>query len=307
MNDNMYNRIKGALFGVAVGDAIGAPLEMMWADTIKKQYGTVTEMIGGGWLDVKPGEVTDDTQMTLCVADGIDADPENPFEEIGARFVKWFNSRPKDIGTTCACSIRSAMSMAKNPARPSLKNWLDASYNTHVTLGGKSAGNGSLMRTVYPGLYYSEKSRAIEVARTVSSMTHHDKLAENACAFYADVLYSLVPDDDALSRWLRIASSGYNRVFDKGYKPKPSGYVIDGLEAAVYCILTTDSFENAIVKTVNLGGDADTIGAIAGGLAGALYGFDAIPDRWTACLDKALTDALTALTDEAYKNRSVDT
>ena len=85
----MKNRIRGTLFGVAVGDALGAPAEFLNADEIKNTYGTLRDMVGGGWLDVRPGEVTDDTQMTLAVAHGITEKPDNPIPAIGRRFIEW--------------------------------------------------------------------------------------------------------------------------------------------------------------------------------------------------------------------------
>ena len=91
------NKIKGALYGAIIGDALGAPLEFMPQEQIKAQFGKVTEMIGGGWLQVQPGEGTDETALLLATAYGIMKNPENPFAEIGKNFIKWAISRPKDI------------------------------------------------------------------------------------------------------------------------------------------------------------------------------------------------------------------
>jgi len=107
--------IRGALYGVAIGDALGAPLEFMSRDAIKAKYGTVTEMQTGGWLNVEKGEVTDDTQMALAVAQGIVESPENPVPAIGKRFIVWAESKPKDIGGICAASIRLASSHSSEP------------------------------------------------------------------------------------------------------------------------------------------------------------------------------------------------
>ena len=136
------NRIKGALFGVAVGEALGAPAEFMSAEEIKREHGTIRRMIGGGWLNVKPGEVTDDTQMTLAVAKGICENPDSPIEAIGRHFVRWAQSGPKDIGNTCHASILTATRLANDARSPSTRNWFDASLATHNAFGGQSAGNG---------------------------------------------------------------------------------------------------------------------------------------------------------------------
>ena len=117
---NLANKIGGALFGVAVGDALGAPLEFMNAKEIQHKHGTVKEMIGGGWLNVKPGEVTDDTQMTIAAALGVAMHPDNPEPWAGKHFAEWAMGGPKDIGGTCRSAITNALQMMLG--RPDLKN-----------------------------------------------------------------------------------------------------------------------------------------------------------------------------------------
>jgi len=310
MKNNISSRIRGAMYGVAVGDALGAPLEFMDATRIQMQHGTVRDMIGGGWLGVRPGEFTDDTQMTLAVAHGIAEEAGDPIEAIGRHFVEWANSGPKDVGATCASSIHRAMHIAKNPAAPSKDDWFNAAAATHTLMHGRSAGNGSLMRTAYVGLYYRDQDEAAEKARQISKMTHYDDDTAMDCAAYSAILNRIVREDDIRSRRLLIVALACSYDFCKnrylyellscpGYTPRPTGYVVDSFAAALHCIFTTDSFEEAVVKAVNLGGDADTIGAITGGLAGALYGYEAIPERWTKCLDPKDCAELDALCEVA--------
>lgn len=282
------DRLAGVLYGVAVSDALGAPLEFLDTETIRRRHGTVREMIGGGWLDVKPGEVTDDTQMTLCVAEGIVENPVAPVVPIGRRFVEWYKSGPKDVGGTCDMSISGAMRFAKNPNSPEAEDWFVASTSTHFNSGYRSAGNGTLMRTAYVGMYYRNEEDVSAYARFISEMTHYDPLAGDACDAYSLMIHRMIRRDaDRLAMIpATIKELGYDEVYDcdllasPAYTPNPSGYVVDSFRAALHCILTTSSFEDAVVKAVNLGGDADTVGAITGGLAGALYGFHAIPARW---------------------------
>ena len=289
----MKNRIKGTLFGVAVGDALGAPAEFLTADEIKNMYGTLRDMVGGGWLDVRPGEVTDDTQMTLAVAHGITEKPSNPIPAIGRRFIEWYNSVPKDIGATCAISIGNAI---KNKAITK-EEWFDAAYLTHHSMGGRSGGNGSLMRTAYVGMYYPDELDVIIKAREISRMTHIDWNAGDACVVYCLMINRMIQEANLTARKAIIPQSIFNihelrevypvsMIASKGFTPNPSGYVVDSFKAALHCVLTTDSLEDAVIKAVNLGGDADTIGAITGGLAGALYGYDAIPARWLEPLER---------------------
>lgn len=302
---NFTDRLSGVLYGVAVGDGLGAPLEFLDASTIRSKYGTVREMIGGGWLNVAPGEVTDDTQMTLCVAEGIEESPYNPIDPIGRRFVEWYKSGPKDVGGTCAMSISGAIRHGSNPIEPSFERWYEASRDTHAMSGGKSAGNGSLMRTAYVGIYYPEEHFVASFAADISQMTHYDTLAADACVAYSLMIHRMIREGNPNTRRAiipeTIADCGYSDTYNcevlgsELFRPQPTGYVVDSFKAALHCILTTDTFEEAVVKAVNLGGDADTIGAITGGLAGALYGFTAIPIRWLTRLDPAISSRIDRL------------
>lgn len=298
-NESTRNdRLNAVLYGVAVGDALGGPVEFLDAETIRSNYGTLREMVGGGWLHLKPGEITDDTQMTLCVAHGITEKPGAPVEEIGKRFVEWYKSGPKDVGSTCAMSISTAMRFASDnggdPNAPSYEEWFAASSDTHMLSGGRSAGNGTLMRTAYVGAYYQTEKNVADYAGFISDMTHYDPLAYEACIAYSLMIHRMIREDDPAERLAIIPAtideSHHEGVYDcdalasNTFTPSPSGYVVDSFRAALHCILTTSTFEDAVVKAVNLGGDADTIGAITGGLAGALYGINAIPDRWTKYL-----------------------
>lgn len=312
---NLANMIGGALFGVAVGDALGAPLEFMSAEQIKCQHGTVKEMIGGGWLNVKPGEVTDDTQMAIAVALAVAMHPEAPEPWAGQNFAQWAMGGPKDIGGTCRSSITNALQMMLK--RPELKNckglapyelWAEASQLTAKQNGSRSAGNGALMRTVYPGLFYAEESRAVEVADRIGRLTHWDDLSTEACVLYTKMLYSLIKNhtEPQAERYCMIENILIGTQYELHEEPaqlNPTGFVVDSFKCALYSIRSTESFEDAVVTAVNMGGDADTIGAITGGLAGALYGYERIPLRWRMALDSETKSVLISLTGDAAKNR----
>ena len=315
MKTNLKNTIKGALYGVAVGDALGAPLEFMSAEQIERRHGLVTDMIGGGWLNVEPGEITDDTQMTLAVAEGILEKPENPIEAIGERFIAWARNGPKDIGGTCSRSIHGAA--AGGIKRPPEDAWFKASKDTAKANGNRSGGNGALMRTVYPGLYYNQRLEAVEVATAVAQMTHWDENSNRACEIYTDMLYLITEavnndEDDRVSRRLAEALAGteYDIVellIDADeHTCNPTGYVVDSFRCAIISIYTTRTFKDAIIKAANLGGDADTIAAIAGGLAGAVYGYDAIPERWIKELAPEVKERLDRLTEAAFTSRTME-
>lgn len=132
-----YERILGGFFGVACGDALGGTLEFMSRDEIERKYGYLKDIIGGGCWNLVPGEVTDDTMMTIAVAEGIIDNPENPAEDIGKHFIKWYESKPKDIGNI----IRITLGEYKRS-----NDWTKAAYYAHQATGGMSAGNALLMR-----------------------------------------------------------------------------------------------------------------------------------------------------------------
>ncbi len=301
---DIRDRIAGALYGVAIGDALGAPLEFMSREQIARKHGRVTEMIGGGWLDVEPGEITDDTQMTLAVAEGIISNPEDPIQEIGARFIEWAKSGPKDIGGTCSMSIHGAATRSHQEA-PDEKKWFEASKYTCKTNGGRSGGNGALMRTVYPGLYYKGLLMAVETAGSIAQMTHWDDKSTEACYLYTEMIHSIIETDNDNGAWWHvdrvIKGSEYSLTRIKNIEP--TGYVVDSFKCAIHSLSVTNKFEEAIIEAANLGGDADTIAAITGGLAGAIYGYKEIPQRWIQEFDPETRAQLDRLVDAAVKNR----
>lgn len=263
MERSKLSRYEGAMIGVAVGDALGAPLEFMSAKDIKKKYGIVREMLGGGWLRTEPGEVTDDTQMTLAVAEGIVAQGDSaiaPLLMVGCNFLQWYRTAPKDIGNAC----RAAIAEMDGSENVYLSDWHNAARRIHERTGGQTAGNGALMRTVYPALYYP-KTQAIDVAGSITRMTHWHDDSTLAVLTYTTAINDIVnAPDDAGIEWAkgRVEYRMQNvRKKADGQTVTPSGYAIHSAICAMNAIRDTSSFEDALVYAVNLGGDADTIGA----------------------------------------------
>lgn len=294
MRNNLEDRIRGALYGVAIGDALGAPLEFMDANSINAKHpGGVWDMIGGGWLNVKPGEVTDDTQMTIAVARGILRNPENPVPEVGKLFIEWYESGPKDIGATCANAIGKVMNLGYEllPQPLPRELWMAASELTDRAMNGRTAGNGALMRTIYPALYYNPGRLMMQATMDIARMTHMSEESTKCCIQYVQEV------------WLLI--NGYTGPVGlySDRKHEPTGYVIDSYVVASEAIGKSSTFESALAFAINQGGDADTIGAITGGLAGAKYGYSNIPPRWIAKLDPEIRKELDYLAEEAMKNK----
>ena len=292
------NRIVGAMLGLACGDALGAPAEFHDQAYVRQRWGTLTEMVGGGVWD--PGEWTDDTGMALCVAEGILSNPDDPVEATGKLFLKW-RKTSKDVGST----ISAALSRFQG-------DWPAAAKSTPQAHQGKAGGNGSLMRTLPVALAYGPdiEAMALQAAR-LSAMTHWDSQAETCCMVYCLWITHLLEGQSLHDSWHAALKQGQNiarlshetpetpggqSTFDGPFwarleaveartyaQLQPSGYagyVVECLEAAVWCCLHSDTLEEALVQSVNLAGEADTIAAVAGGIAGAYWGVEAIPERW---------------------------
>lgn len=290
----MREQIAGGLFGVAVGDALGAAVEFLSQSEIRERYGILTEIVGGGRFDLEPGQVTDDTEMMLAVGEGILVNPESPVKSIGDRFVSWYQSNPKSIGNTVRTSIENYLQ---------LKNWDEAAKQTYKKLKGRTAGNGALMRTLpVTFAYYGDPEQIAQKSRKICRMTHWDMIAEMAGVFY-NVLASCLVSEEKNRAWektwkwfisyayqeadaatVELISSLRSAVNCDYEKLQATGFVYDTLFSALWCFYNTDSAEDAIVKAVNLGDDADTVGAVTGGLAGVYYGYGALPKRWLGVL-----------------------
>lgn len=288
MNVNNY---IGALLGLAVGDALGATTENMWVQAITEEYGTLTEIIGGGWLHLKAGETTDDTGMTIAVAKGIlKAGQRDPIKYIGQEFIKWRNTDPVDIGSITGLSLHYY---------DMTKNWNQASKLAHKALG-RSAGNGSLMRCLPVALAYHKDPVFMDrISEVQSTLTHFDPLASEACRIYNRTAKRII-DGETLTDALRaeIKDTRYMHMTKRLPKDRPSGYIVDTFEWVIRVLLTSETYEEVVIRLANLGSDSDTTSAIAGGLAGLYYGAEAIPERLSSKI--LLKDELTDLAVKLY-------
>ncbi len=280
----LEERTWGGIFGVAVGDALGATLEGMDRDEARRRYGLLREMLGGGWLSLEPGEVTDDTEMTLAVARGLCSSPDDPVPAVGQEFVRWFQSGPRDVGNTVRTAIEAYLELG---------DWDRASQYTSFSMHGRVAGNGCLMRALPVTFLHPRDPAALKrTSAAIAAMTHRDPLAEACCSLYNLLARHLLLGRDAVEALRRAraelgpAPPGELDAVLERFKRfreedlRPTGYVLDTLACALWAFYTTESAEAAVVRAVNLAGDADTIGAVCGGLAGLYYGYHALPARW---------------------------
>lgn len=273
------DRYAGVLLGLACGDAVGATVEF----EPRGSFEPVTDMVGGGPYGLDAGQWTDDTSLAMCLAESLVA--HNGFSALDqmSRYLSWYrngywSAKPYcfDIGMTTERALLK-FEKTRNP-------WSGPT-------GPETAGNGSVMRLGPIVLwYYPDLAQTLHHAGESSRTTHGAVLAVEGCRLLAYALSALLKgcDKDAClagaaehltqPELLEIASGSFLR------KPrgliKSSGYVVHTLEAALWCLHTTDSVEQAILTAANLGDDADTVAAVAGQLAGAHYGAGRLPERW---------------------------
>ncbi|HWI64080.1 MAG TPA: ADP-ribosylglycohydrolase family protein [Symbiobacteriaceae bacterium] len=273
-------RFLGAMLGLACGDALGVTLEFQTRSEIRRKYPDGhREISGGGPFGFAAGEWSDDTAMALAVARGILESPGDPVEPVGRHFQDWYGSHPPDVGTTCRRSLET---------HRRLGSWEATTREVERQLGTRAAGNGALMRTLPAALVYGpDPGPAVRIAR----MTHPHHESDAAVAVYQLMVDALLQGPDktaAFAAGLTAAGPLKERLQRvpamKEAEVRSTGYVVDTLEAAIWCFLTTQTLEECLVRAANLGDDADTVAAVAGGLAGSAYGAAAIPRRWSLAL-----------------------
>lgn len=272
----ILNRAHGALLGLAVGDALGTTLEFTRRDT-KPLH---TEMLGGGPFDLRPGQWTDDTAMALALADSlISCSGFNP-KDLATRFVRWWQQGAYSCTGTCFdIGITTSAALAR---------FVRTGEPYAGSTAPDTAGNGSLMRLAPVALFaLHDAAQADQLARDQSRITHAAPQAIEACAYFVDLHREAIlgqPDVLRPRAWSGDAAIAALAAGSWRHKTRDqirsSGYVIDTLEAAIWAVGTTSTFQDALILAVNLGDDADTVGAVTGQLAGALYGASAIPERW---------------------------
>jgi ADP-ribosyl-[dinitrogen reductase] hydrolase len=274
-------RYLGAMLGLACGDALGVSLEFMTRSDIRRRFPEGhRDITGGGPFRFAPGEWSDDTDMALAVADGIIESPEDPVESVGRHFQAWYQSSPPDVGSTCRMALEAHLRTG---------SWAAASEEVALRLGDRAGGNGALMRTLPAALAYrGDAGQAVRIAR----MTHPHPESDAAVAVYQIMVDELLKGrakGDAFQQ--AVAAAGGPLTERLAGLPglaedrvQSTGYVADTLEAAIWAFLTTESLEECILKAVHLGDDTDTVGAVAGGLAGAWYGAPGVPRRWSMAI-----------------------
>ena len=282
---DMTERLSGCLIGLAVGDALGTSLEFELRDC----FDPIDDLIGGGPFELEAGEWTDDTSMALCLANSLihsrGFDPRDQMD----RYVRW------DREGYCS-SIGSCFDIGMT-----VKAALDAFEKTQEPFSGPtdplSAGNGSIMRLApVPMFYNSNYQQAVYYSGESSRTTHGAAESVAACHLLGSLLWhalngadksalltssveSLLTISISLPKKIKAIAEGCYRTKHRD-DISGNGYVVDSLEAALWCFYQTETYRDAVLLAANLGDDADTTAAICGQLAGAHYGLEAIPSEW---------------------------
>ncbi|PXW53729.1 ADP-ribosylglycohydrolase family protein [Methylobacterium sp. B4] len=295
--DAIRDRALGALVGLAVGDAIGTTVEFR----SRGSFDPITDMIGGGPFNLRPGVWTDDTSMALCLADSLIACGGLDERDLLQRFCRWFREgensvtgRCFDIGNVTATALTHFEQTGDVHAGPTDR---------------MTAGNGSLMRLSPVAVrYWNDSDGLRNAARRQSYTTHGAQEAVDASEAFSAILASAIqgrPLTDVLgASYGHALCNGVQAINQGSWKGKhrddiqSSGYVLHSLEAALWCIGSSGSFSEAVLKAVNLGDDSDTTAAIVGQLAGAFYGLSGIPERWRKRL--AWNDRIEGLADRLF-------
>lgn len=308
-----YHLIRSAIFGHVIGDALGVPVEFVPRQRLLSH--PVTGMLDGGDRGYPAGTWSDDSSMTLCALESLTERGGYDGEDMMGRFARWAREgymtptgRAFGIGRTtfsALCRFRRG----------------EAPY------GGtreKDNGNGSLMR-ILPVVLFNFFSKAaasdkekLETIYQASRLTHAHLRTLAACGIYSFIAEELLrePEKASVLSGLKKSAEFYRdheehlsfaRLFSEGFTALPAeeiksgGYVVDTLEAAVWCLMNTDSYRDCVLKAVNLGEDTDTTAAVAGGLAGVLYGESALPEAWlTQLAERGMIDELCQKAAEAW-------
>lgn len=292
------SKVVDSIIGHAIGDAMGVPTEFCIREKLQKH--PVVKMIGYGQHDVPAGCYSDDTSMELALIDSYNNKDYFDYDDIMTNFYYWLHDSKYtatdevfDAGRTCIQAIINYTN-GKEPLECGLK-------------GEDNNGNGSLMRILPVALYsYYKKideNEIIKLTNDISSLTHAHEVSRLGCYIYIRYVmylldgyskieaYNLIQkinyssySDDSLEKYNRILKGNIKKIPLDDISSR--GYVVDTLEASLWCLLVHDNFEDTILEAINLGNDTDTVAAITGSMAGIVYGINAIPKEWLDTLIK---------------------
>ena len=321
INSNSYDSelekiVLDGIIGFAIGDALGVPVEFLSRNKLKQI--NVKDMLEYGTHNQPIGTWSDDTSTTIAVMDSIIDCKEINYDDMMSKFCSWY-ADSKYTATNCVFDIGISTSEG-------IMNYLKGKTATKCGPDGvRQNGNGSLMR-MYPIAVYLLNNNLtdeeeVEIINNYSSMTHGHEISKLGCKIYSDYIKELVNTKSKEEAYLSLLNKDYTKYYSSetidtykrilnGELPKlreeeisSSGFVVHSLEASIWCTLTSNNYEEAVLKAVNLGDDTDTVGAITGSINGLIYGLDSIRNEWKMNLKKL--DYLCNLSKE-YSNTLIN-
>lgn len=277
MAESLIERARACLLGLALGDALGATTEFMTPVEIRMKFKVHRKIRGGGWLGLKPGQVTDDTEMSLALARALLERGDWNLQAVAEQFLAWMRARPVDIGAT----VRRGINRYRRSGE------LQTPYNDW------DAGNGAVMRMAPVAIITLGDDKAlVRCALEQARLTHNHPLSDAGCLCVGRMVQAalLGADRFRLHQLTRELVAKHPIFRFNNYHGHASGYVVETLQTVFHYLFTTGSFEECLIGVVNQGGDADTTGAIAGMIAGAFYGPGALPTAWLRRLDRKVRE-----------------
>ena len=285
--------IKDSIYGFVIGDALGVPVEFRSRNELDRN--PVIQMLGYGTYSVPSGCWSDDTSMTLATIDSIIEKDDIDYEDIMYKFCEWY--------TNSKYTANGIFFDIGNSTLNALQNYIKGI--PPLFCGGideRSNGNGSLMRMLPIVLYANfenlSETQSVKLINNISSLTHRHEVSKLGCKIYFDFVSEIIKGAtkyEALKKLMLIDYSKYysNSVINKYSRLlsneflnlsrdqiNSSGYIVDTLEATLWCVINSNDYKSSVLNAVNLGNDTDTIAAITGSISGIIYGLDAIPKNW---------------------------
>ncbi|MDT8446612.1 MAG: ADP-ribosyl-[dinitrogen reductase] hydrolase [bacterium] len=281
------DRALAAYLGVALGDALGATTEFLRPAEIESRYGKHQDLTGGGWLHLKPGQVTDDTQMNLAVGWAMVEAKTMDAVAVGEKLLGWMSSKPADIGST----VRQGLHHFRRTGE------------TEAPHSEYHAGNGAAMRILPVILACLNRPDDLEPwLVTQGHLTHNHPESDFGMAMLGQLSRAAIlqgqgaPLDSIMMAWVEK-----NPKFDpKKFKRSIDGYIVNSMRTALYYFKTTRDFEECMVAIANAGGDTDTNATLAAMVAAPFYGLESLPPRWLKKLDKAVQTEITDQVEQLF-------
>lgn len=297
------DRAKGALLGLACGDALGTTIEF----EERGSFTPLTEIVGGGPFHLEKGQWTDDTSMALCLAESLIHNRGMDLYDQSLGYCRWFNKGYMSCTGTCfdiGMTVRAALNKFATTSDP-------RSGATHE----RSAGNGSIMRLApVPIYFHDDEDEAHYMSGESSVTTHGTAECIEACELFGRIIWKAINGHDKFEILANLdkefSCPKVQAIANVEYRNKTyeeivgSGYVIQSLEAALWCFLNSSSYKEAVLLAANLGDDADTTAAVCGQIAGAFYGMSGIPQNWLECL--AWKDKIERFAELLYTKEEVE-